>query len=52
MRWVDGWVLFVLKFNMDTVSLTCLNANMMSLDNSISRNIPSNLLVKLPPHSK
>ena len=31
---------------------TCLNAGMMSFDNSISLNIPSSLLVKPPPHSE
>ena len=33
-------------------SLTCLNASMISLDSSMSLNMPSNLLVKPPPHSE
>lgn len=32
--------------------LTCLNCTMMSLESSISLNIPSNLLVNAAPHSE
>lgn len=35
-----------------TAVLTCLNCTMMSLESSISLNIPSSLLVKAAPHSE
>lgn len=33
-------------------SVTCLNCTMMSLESSMSLNIPSNLLVNAAPHSE